>query len=140
MEHETTPQLQGITLLRDHLLPNLLKEDEGDILYWAGKDLARSLSFSSIEDILHTMKEFSFGTIELIEKKRSSYRFHLSGPVVTKRLRENKEATFHLETGFLAQSVQQVNQIYSEGTYRFIKKGEIVEILLQTDRKETDFI
>lgn len=137
MEYESTPHLQGITLLRDRLLPHLLKEDEGSILYWAGKDLARSFDFSSIEDILHTMEECSFGTFELIEKKRSSYRFHLSGPVVDKRLSENSGATFHLETGFLAQSVQQVNQEYSEGTYRLIKKGTIVEILLQTDRKET---
>ncbi|GAA0352757.1 YslB family protein [Alkalibacterium iburiense] len=137
MEQEATPHVQGITLLRDQLLPKLLKEDEESILYWAGKELARSYDFSSVEDILQTMEEVSFGTVEMVEKKRSSYRFHLFGSVVTSRLNGNKNATFDLETGFLAQAVQQVSQVYSEGTYRLIKKGSRIEILIQTDRKES---
>lgn len=137
MDQEIHPPLEGITLLRDRLLPNLLKEDEGDILYWAGKELARSFRFSSIEDILQTMESHSFGSVELIEKKRSFYQFHLSGSVVSTRLKQNANATFHLETGFLAQAIQEVTQVYSEGTYRLIKKGSIIELTVQTDRKET---
>lgn len=136
MIQETSPHLKGLILLRDRLLPNLLNEDEGDILYWTGKDLARAYPFASLEEILQTMTDLSFGSIELVEKKRSTYLFHLTGDVVTSRYSANKEADFHLETGFLSEAVQMLTHIYTEGTFRLLKKGTVVEILLKTDKKE----
>lgn len=40
MENKTIPVF-GYDILRDYLLPTILGKHEKDVLYWAGKDLAR---------------------------------------------------------------------------------------------------
>ncbi|MCC5894626.1 MAG: DUF2507 domain-containing protein [Alkalibacterium sp.] len=128
--------LEGITLLRDQLLPNLLKEDQSDILYWAGKELARSYTVASIEDISPLMRSLSFGALSLIEHKKASYLFHMQGEIVHSRLKKNPKADFALETGFLAQIMQQISEQYTEGSYTLQKKTNVIEIVLQSDKKE----
>lgn len=130
------PSFQDITLLRDQLLPNLLKEDQSAILYWAGKELARSQAVDSFEDLAPLMKTLSFGALSLIEQKKASYLFHLHGEIVHVRLSNNAEADFALETGFLAQLVQQVSDQYTEGSYTVQLKNKVIEIVLQSDKKE----
>lgn len=131
------PPYQGILLLRDSLLPNLLKEDQSDILYWAGKELARSHTFTSLEDIISAVKEASFGTLTLLEQKKSSYLFQLHGEIVHSRLSEHTDADFALETGFLAQAIQTYTETYTEGSFNVVRKKKVVEIILQADRKES---
>lgn len=131
------PPHQGILLLRDSLLPNLLKEDQSDILYWAGKELARSHTFTSLEDIISAVKEASFGTLTLLEQKKSSYLFQLHGEIVHLRLSEHTDADFSLETGFLAQAIQTYTETYTEGSFNIVRKKKVVEIILQADRKES---
>lgn len=130
------PSFQGIALLRDELLPNLLKEDLSDILYWAGKELARSHAAASVDEISTLMRTLSFGALSLVEHKKSSYLFHLQGEIVHSRLKKNSQADFALETGFLAQMVQQLSEQYTEGSYTIQKKNNQIEIVLQSDRKE----
>lgn len=131
------PPFQGIILLRDSLLPDLLKEDQTDILYWAGKELARSYTFTSLEDIISIVKSASFGTLTLLEQKKSSYFFQLHGEVVHSRLSEHPDADFALETGFLAQAIQAYTDTYTEGSFNVVRKKKVVEIILQADRKES---
>lgn len=128
--------LKGILLLRDQLLPLLLKEDEQEILYWAGKDLARHYDFTSFEDVKAIMQEVSFGRLELISQKRSTYDCRLEGELVAERLKTNQKATFSLETGFLAEAIQAVTGHYTEGSYRLAKKSSAVEIELSFDKHE----
>ena len=41
-------------LIRDYLLGNILGEHTDEILYWAGKDLARQFPLKSQEDLYET--------------------------------------------------------------------------------------
>lgn len=130
------PSFQGLTLLRDQLLPNLFKEDQSDILYWAGKELARSYTVASLDDVVTLIKTLSFGALSLVEQKKTAYLFHLHGEIVHTRLDKQPQADFALETGFLAQLIQQLSEQYTEGSYSIQKKNSVVEIVLQSDKKE----
>lgn len=131
------PSFKGVALLRDELLPNLLKEDQSDILYWAGKDLARSYKVDSVEEIVTLMTSLSFGALSIVKQKKSSALFLLHGEIVHSRLQKKSDADFSLETGFLAQMMQQLSDYYTEGSFSIHKKNNQVEIVLQSDRNET---
>ena len=42
----------GYELIRDHVLSSILGKHEDDILYWAGKELARKFACKSQEEII----------------------------------------------------------------------------------------
>lgn len=126
----------GIALLRDTLLPNLLKEDQSDILYWAGKELAREFSFADFAELERTMEKMSFGRLKLEEEKKSTYSIQLTGLVVKNRLEKKQGADFSLETGFLAQAIQQLTGHYSEGSWHSLPKSSRVDIRIESDPKE----
>ena len=52
-ESAQTPGLDvfALTLLRDRLLPELLQDDQSEIIYWAGKTLARDVDLHGISAI-----------------------------------------------------------------------------------------
>lgn len=135
-QHENSSQ-SAVLLLRDQLLPNLFREDEGDILYWAGKELARDYTLPSLEELSSLMSSLSFGKLTLKEEKKRSYLFHLHGEIVHERLKANSKADFSLETGFIAQAVQTLSDHYTEGSYTVNLKERLVRIQLETDPKES---
>ena len=52
-ESAQTPGLDvfALTLLRDRLLPELLQDDQSEIIYWAGKTLVRDVDLHGISAI-----------------------------------------------------------------------------------------
>ncbi|EXJ23162.1 hypothetical protein ADIAL_1309 [Alkalibacterium sp. AK22] len=126
----------GLALIRDTLLPNLLKEDQSAILYWAGKELARDFAFSDFQELAQAVKRLSFGTIELKEHKKTAYRIHLTGAAIESRLKRNQKADFSLEAGFLAEAIQQLSGYYSEGSWQTSTSQQHVDIRIESDPKE----
>lgn len=126
----------AITLLRDQLLPNLLREETDDILYWAGKELARQEPMNDEEEVKAFFVQHGFGKIELLQMKKNKREYILSGNIIQKRLARNKHAAFSLETGFLAEQIQRISDIFTEANYEVkVKKAE-VHITVQMDPKE----
>ncbi|TVP91460.1 DUF2507 domain-containing protein [Alkalibacterium sp.] len=138
MSHDQTDysSQSAVLLLRDRLLPNLFRDDEADILYWAGKELARDYELSTMEELSALMAKLSFGKLTLEEEKKTSYIFHLQGEVVHERLKANSKANFSLESGFIAQAVQKLSNHYTEGSYTVNHKARLIRIQLETDPKE----
>lgn len=132
-ENPHTSHLDSISLLRDALLPNLLKEDEEDILYWAGKELARSYRFASLEDLSQKISAVFAGDLIQTKSTRKTLHFDWTGPLVTHRLSEQSNPTFSLEAGFLAEGFQQLSGEYTEATYAVYPKKSLVTFLLQSD-------
>lgn len=129
----------SIRLLRDQLLPNLLREETDEILYWAGKELARQQSFNYEEEVEEFFINHAFGKLELTQMKKNKRTYLLSGEIIADRLRENTDASFSLETGFLAEQLQRITDTLTEANYEVkIKKAE-VHITLQMDPKEDLF-
>lgn len=130
---QTKPNTEffGVALLRDQLLKDILNEDIHDILYWAGKNLA--LKFPVATDALpEFFQQAQFGSLALITNSESKHVFTLTGSEVQTRLKLDKDADFMLETGFIAQTIQQNSGFETEAEYK-IKRKETVEITVISD-------
>ncbi|MEG0442834.1 MAG: YslB family protein [Carnobacterium sp.] len=133
--HGTVP-LFGYALIRDALIPNLLGKETNEMLYWAGKELARQYPLSSFQDNVLFFEKTGFGTLSLMNQRKNTTLYSLSGAIVTERLTAVSQPSFNLEAGFLAEQVQQQEGLYTEAIYEVnVKKKEVI-ITLQWDTKD----
>lgn len=123
----------GTLLLRDALLPELIGEDN-NILYWAGKSLARKFIVKNDDDLMAFYLDANLGKLQRIKEKKDELYFELSGQIVQKR-QELGKADFLLEAGFLAQSIQQQTGFISEATIAKQSKNSII-FLVKIDLKD----
>ena len=95
--HQTGTTL-GSELLRDVLIPSLVGNND-DIMYWAGKLLARKL-------LLATDNDLRLGTLTHTKSKKEEHSFELSGDPVKVRFGATEKPDFQLEAGFIAETFQ----------------------------------
>ncbi len=136
-ENPITDQLSSLSLLRDHLLPNLLKDDEEAILYWAGKELARSFRLNSLEELAEQIQPLFSGRLEKIKESKHTVLYSFSGPLIRHRLTSKKTPNFSLEAGFLAEAYQHITGTYTEATFEIQLKQSLVIFHLQSDQHVT---
>ena len=130
-----TTSLFGYELIRDVVIPNLLGTDTHEILYWAGKELARQYPLENRQDIIRFFDKAGFGLIELNKKQRNKQIYTLSGEIVEVRLNQ-AEPSFNLEAGFLAEQIQSQDGIYTEALTEVNKKTKMVTFTVQSDLKD----
>ncbi len=130
----STPDALGYELLRDILLPDLLGQEAPGILYWAGKDLARRLPLSQLEDLPTFFTQFNFGDLILSQQTKNRYIYQLAGQQIERRQKAFSNADFQLETGFIAQQIQQLTQTIAEGQLEFDR--DKITIIIQTDHTD----
>lgn len=130
-QNNPNPGFLGIELLRDALLKDVLSEDIHDILYWAGKNLAIKFPIHTA-DLPTFFQQSQFGILDLKSGSESKSIFNLTGPEVQTRLNIDKDADFMLETGFIAQTIQQNSGFETEAEYK-IKRKDIIEITVISD-------
>ncbi|AEJ24044.1 DUF2507 domain-containing protein [Weissella koreensis] len=118
-----------ITLLRDHLLPDLLTDDLSDITYWAGKNLAREFPLKGISAVINFFNDAGFGTLNIESQKATSQKWFLTGSLVETRMTESSKPDFFLEAGFLAQQTEQQIGSSAEAQVEFDKDTVIFTVL-----------
>jgi predicted hydrocarbon binding protein len=111
----------GLELLREVLLPDILGSDHPQMLYWAGKGLARKYPVQSIEEISAFFETAGWGSLTLLHNKKNEMEFELSSDLISIRLKKANEFTFQLEAGFIAEQLQMMNNYITE-TYEQVKK------------------
>lgn len=111
----------GFELLREVLIPDLLGQDYPQMLYWAGKSLARKYPVSSLEELSNFFELAGWGNLVLLHNKKNELEFELSGELISIRFKKTNEFTFQLEAGFIAEQLQMMNQHITE-TYEQVKK------------------
>jgi len=119
-----------LEVLRDRLLPNLFQENESEISYWAGKSLAQTETFSNDAEIIAFFAAAGFGDLEAIKTTTTDAEWHLSGPIVMARAINEREATFSLEAGFLAQALEMVMNRPVEAISEVVRKKDYVKLTL----------
>ncbi|MFC0301887.1 DUF2507 domain-containing protein [Virgibacillus soli] len=117
----------GYDVLRYIGIADLLGPEKDTILYFMGKRLARMFDIRSVDDIAVFFEKMGWGKIELIKEKRRSLVFYLLSDAVAQRLHGPLEGDFKLEAGFLAESIQFVNQMECECTVAIHRKIHQVE-------------
>ncbi|MBD7908006.1 DUF2507 domain-containing protein [Sporosarcina gallistercoris] len=125
MAHESTaePTRFGYELLRDHVIPGILGKHEDDILYWAGKEIARKFPVFSVNEIPEFFKEAGWGDLRLASSGKEEADYELSERITSPATKDS----YHLESGFLAEQYQIANGCLTEcyGA-RDEKSGQIV--------------
>lgn len=119
----------GYEIIRDYVLSDVLGKHESDVLYWAGKSLARKFPLFSLDEASDFFVEAGFGELVLEKTGKSETVFVLHPMKVDNRC-------FKLEAGFLAQQKQKIGGFLTEAYDEVLPKKKIVRITLKTDLRE----
>lgn len=135
LEEITVPSF-GYELIREELLTNILGKDAPEILYWSGKQLARSYPLQNPNEISAFFVEAGWGTLTIEKEIKNELHFTLSSPLIKKRLQLKQQVHFKLEAGFLAQQIEAQMGMITEAYEQVQKKAEFVEIIVRWDQKD----
>ncbi|WP_158282245.1 DUF2507 domain-containing protein [Salipaludibacillus keqinensis] len=119
-------------LIRHELIPELLGEDEGRILYWAGKSLARKqMDLNKNINPYDFFTEAHWGSLQTVKESKSERIYELASSH-----QENKRP-FTLEAGFLAQFVEIEKGVVSESSYAIKRNKPLtITITVRWDKKD----
>ena len=127
-----TPTRFGYELLRDHVLPSVLGTHEGEILYWAGKEIARKFPIFSIDELPSFFSEAGWGTLSLGKPSKKEAFYTLSNDTYSMKIIER---TYQLEAGFIAEQHQQITGFLTECHAEPKAKNEHVQFQVKWDTK-----
>ncbi|MBP1083280.1 putative hydrocarbon binding protein [Bacillus capparidis] len=123
-------------LIKEVLIPDLLGSEYPSMMYWAGKNIARKFPLDSWNDIPAFFQEAGWGNLVLVEAKKNRIEFTLDGPLVSNRLKHQKEPNFQLEAGFIAEQIQMLNNNIAESYEQIKKRTDKVELTVKWDLKD----
>lgn len=129
--------LFGYELIREFILPEILGKDTPEILYWAGKRLARNHPLNSLEEIIDFFSKASWGQLELKKERKDEIEFELISPLIVSRVKSKAEHYFQIEAGFLAQQIELQKQVIAETFEHPVKKANKVLFTVKWDLKDT---
>ena len=135
MNNETTKTISrfGYELIRENVLSSILGKHEDDILYWAGKELARKYPCSDIQLIITFFEDASWGYLSLEKEQKDKYIFKLSDK---NNVLNMKERSFRLEAGFIAEQIQKMKGYLTECYDEKKIKQQLVTFEVKWDEKE----
>lgn len=119
----------GYEIIRDYVLSDVLGKHESDVLYWAGKSLARKFPLFSLDEAADFFNQANFGEL-VIEKSGKDEIVYILRPFKI----DNR--CFKLEAGFLAQQQQKLSGFLTEAYDEVLRKKKLVRITLKTDQRE----
>ncbi|KAA9023180.1 YslB family protein [Niallia endozanthoxylica] len=135
---ETVPAF-GYELIKDVLLPEILGDDTAEILYWAGKKLARKYPLNSLEEIVDFFNKAGWGRLTIIKESKNELELELTSSIITNRMQNKKSRDsyqFQLEAGFLAEQIELQQQVISEAYEHPRKKADKVLFTVKWDKKD----
>lgn len=127
------PTRLGYEIIRDHVLPNILGKHENEILYWAGKDVARKFPIFAVDELPEFFKEAGWGHLTFFEGKTPKDETWLLLQQTDQTLLENR--SYQLEAGFIAEQFQKVNGFFTECYGEKQLKDELVRFIVKWDMK-----
>jgi predicted hydrocarbon binding protein len=128
----------GYELIREELLNELLGKDTPEILYWAGKRLARKHLLSNLEETIQFFQDAGWGRLTIKEESRREILLELSSELISSRLKKNPNTKFQLEAGFIAQQMEHQKKFTAEAFEHPNKKASKVQFTIKWDK--TDII
>ncbi len=126
----------GYELIREIVLPDILDSEHSSMMYWAGKRLARKFPLQSWEEIPAFFEKAGWGTLTNAGSKKQELEFELEGPLVSSRLKHQKEPCFQLEAGFIAEQIQLMNDQIAESYEQVKKRADKVVLTVKWDMKD----
>lgn len=136
INNDQTVSVFGYELIREILLPDLLGKETPQLLYWGGKNLARKFPLPTIEEIILFFQDAGWGELTVERSDKHSMEFHLLGEMISTRFKHKDICTFQLESGFLAQQIQQQRNQLTESFEQQKKRAQKVIFTVKWDRKD----
>jgi predicted hydrocarbon binding protein len=131
-----TVSIFGYELIREVLLPEILGKDTPEILYWAGKRLARKDPLKNYDEIIEFFARASWGELVIKIERKEEIEFELSSPLIVSRVKSKAEHFFQLEAGFLAQQIEFQKETITETFEHPDKKSNKVQFTVKWDKKD----
>lgn len=133
---EQTVSVFGYELIREIVLTDLLGKETPQILYWAGKNLARKFPLPTIEEIIAFFHDAGWGDLTVERSDKKSIEFHLDGAIISSRLKRKDMCTFQLESGFIAQQIQQQKNLVTESYEQQKRRAQKIIFTVKWDQKD----
>lgn len=118
----------GYDVIRYMTLPELLGKESKTLLYFMGRNLARRMDLQAVEDIYYTFEKMGWGKLELIKEKKKEFVFQLMSDSIARRLQAPLDVEFRLEAGFLAEAIQNLENVECECTEEINSKIMQIEL------------
>lgn len=112
----------GYDILRYISLPDMLGEEADTLLYFVGRNLARTLEMQDLGDVFNTYDKLGWGRLELVKEKKHTLTFHLMDDAIVRRLNAPFDTEFRLEAGFLAEAIQTIKDTKCECTEKIYQR------------------
>ena len=139
-EESETNELQvpafGYEIIREIVLQDILGEDSYQILYWAGKQLARKFPLASISEVIAFFQSSGWGQLVVEKETKNEMEFTLIGELVNRRLDLYSNCHFQLEAGFLAEQCALQKKFYSEAVADIKKRSKKAIFTVKWDTKD----
>jgi predicted hydrocarbon binding protein len=123
-------------LLREDIIQSLLGKDTDEILYWTGKNLARKYNLDNFDSIIAFFQHSGFGKLEITKEKKDHLDLKLTSPLIEQRFNDNRNISYYLEAGFLAQSIELQKKCITETTIDLNKRDKSVRLTVKWDYKD----
>lgn len=141
MENKETDQLLipvfGYELVREILLNDILGKDSPQILYWAGKRLARRFPLTEKDEIIAFFQSAGWGKLEILKESNDEMELALTGDIVSRRFDVNENCHFQLEAGFLAEQISLQKKFLTEATEEHKRRAKKVIFSVKWDKKDS---
>ncbi|PLS02608.1 YslB family protein [Neobacillus cucumis] len=132
-----TISIFGYELIREILLPEILGKDAPEILYWAGKRLARTYPLTNFDEVITFFNNASWGQLEIKKETKNEMEIELLSPLLVSRVKSKAEHFFQLEAGFLAQQMELQQGVIAEAFEHPVKKSNKVLFTVKWDIKDS---
>jgi predicted hydrocarbon binding protein len=126
----------GYELMREVLLPDILGKDTPEILYWAGKRLARKYPLKTIDEVIQFFSRAAWGDLTIKNEKKDELEFELISPLLVSRVKSKAEHFFQLEAGFLAQQIEYQKEAVAETFEHPAKHAQNVLFTVKWDKRD----
>ncbi|PLR98074.1 YslB family protein [Bacillus sp. T33-2] len=126
----------GYELIREVLLPDLLGKDAREIMYWAGKRLARKFPLGSREEIIEFFKQADWGLLTIKEETRKELVLELRSDLISERLKNKADTTFQLEAGFIAQQIETQKNVLAEAFEHPNRRAGRIQFTVKWDKSD----
>ena len=135
-DSESVPAF-GYELIREVLIPELLGRDTPEILYWAGKKLARKYPLQNLAEIIDFFKRAGWGDLSIKSETKKELELELSGSLITQRIKNHEPHYFQIEAGFLAEQIEIQKQVIAETFEHPKKRNGMVHFTVKWDKKDS---
>lgn len=126
----------GHELIRDSLLKEILGKNHNEILYWAGKSLARKYPLQTDSEIIDFFEKAGWGTLSIVNESKNNLKLELTGEIISYRFEQAEEPCYKLEAGFLAEQFQSIKKCITEGFEKHKKRSNKIAFTVQWDSKD----